>query len=66
MTKRKIGALAGLIAVALLACTAPSAAETLRVGGVGTATRVMPMLFAAFDPGEEHHLLRRRRIVGHG
>jgi phosphate transport system substrate-binding protein len=56
MTMGTIGSLAGFVAVVLLASTGPGAAETLRVGGIGTATRVMPTLFNAFDPGEVHRL----------
>ena len=41
-------------AAALIANSA--SAETLRMGGVGASTAMLPPLFAAFDPRGEHQL----------
>jgi phosphate transport system substrate-binding protein len=46
---------AATFAAALIGTSA--SAETLRMGGVGTATALLPPLFAAFDPGGEHKLV---------
>jgi phosphate transport system substrate-binding protein len=45
---------AAALAAALIASSA--SAETLRMGGVGAATALLPPLFAAFDPKGEHQL----------
>lgn len=41
-----------LVALLLLALSGPLAAETLRAGGVGSATKLLPILFAGMDAAE--------------
>lgn len=51
MTNRATMARLALVAAALLATIDVAAAETLRMGGTGAASGLLPQLFAAFDPG---------------
>ena len=43
----------GLIVMALLGAGNAASSETLRVGGVGAATAMLPHLFSAFNHAEE-------------
>jgi len=42
-----------VLVILLLSLTSPLSAETLRAGGVGAATKLLPMLFAGLDPNED-------------
>jgi phosphate transport system substrate-binding protein len=56
MTFRQVLLRSGIIAAMLLGTCPSVAADTLRMGGVGAATKMLPVLFAAFDRSEEHKL----------
>ena len=47
---------AGLVTALLFATLNPASTETLRIGGTGSAVATLPVLFSAFDRGEEFKL----------
>jgi phosphate transport system substrate-binding protein len=56
MTVARIVSRLGLIAAMLFGAGNAAASDTLRVGGVGAATAMLPHVFAAFDPSEKFKL----------
>jgi phosphate transport system substrate-binding protein len=56
MTERRIVPRLGLIAAILFGAGNAAASDTIRVGGVGAATALLPHVFAAFDPSEKFKL----------